>query len=249
MSSTIHISGTKSAWVDHAANSIIQLSKRSIEERGEFSLVLSGGGTPAPIYTALSERSSELEWEHTFLFWGDERCVPSNHPDSNYKLVQDTLINQISIPSENIFRIKGEKAPSIASLSYAKEIEMFFSGKEKRFDLILLGLGADGHIASLFPNTDALNEKKVWVVKNQHPGSKNWRITLTYPTINSARNIMFLVSGSDKASIVSEVILNTSNPPLYPAKKIVADGTLTWHLDEQAAKLIIENTNLEKNQS
>jgi len=234
MNPIIKISETKTEWVESAANGIADQCQIAISDRGRFSLVLSGGSTPTLIYEALGRL--DLDWKNIFLFWGDERCVPPDHPESNYKMAEDTLIRNASLPAENIFRIKGEENPATAARMYQAEIEKYFSAEDHRFDLVLLGLGEDGHTASLFPGTAALAENSVWAIETQHPASGMWRISLTYPAILSARNIFFLVQGSSKAKVAADVILNPKASPDYPAKKIErADGTIVWYLDRDAA--------------
>ena len=234
MKPVIKISDSKITWVESAVQGIASLTQYAIAERGRFSLVLSGGSTPAPIYESLG--TMNLDWEQINIFWGDERCVPPDHPDSNYKMAQETLLRNASIPSRNIFRIKGEEDPTTAAMLYRKEIKKFFTGREPRFDLVLLGLGEDGHIASLFPGSPALAEKSDWVVETQHPASGLGRISLTYPAILSARNIFFLVQGSSKAGVTADVIQNPQSPPDYPAKRIIhANSNIVWYLDEDSA--------------
>lgn len=235
MSVQIRVADTKAAWIKNATQGIINLSRKAVAARGKFSLVLSGGSTPAPVYQALAD--ADLDWDHIFLFWGDERCVPPDSPESNYKLVKDTLLAHAPIPADNIYRIKGELEPSAAAKHYHTALEKFFEGQEKRFDLVLLGLGTDGHTASLFPKTPALHEKTAWVIENQHPETGMDRITLTYPAILSARNIFFLVQGEGKAHVVQEVIENPDGLPHYPAKEIKhPDSNIVWYLDREAAK-------------
>lgn len=235
MSITINVSKTQKDWVEHTCQGIIDASQEAISARGKFTLVLSGGSTPAPIYQALGR--SALDWANIYLFWGDERCVPPQHPESNYNLVEETLLEHITIPPENIFRIRGEEEPATAAKIYQNEIEKFFQGQKLRFDLVLLGLGGDGHTASLFPGTPALNENLTWVVENYQPETNLSRITLTYPAILSARQIFFLVQGGKKAPVVKEVLENPEGAPHYPAKEIKnASGNIVWYLDEAAAK-------------
>jgi 6-phosphogluconolactonase len=234
MKPVLKISETKSQWVQMAIQGIAEVSQQAIADRGKFSLVLSGGSTPAPIYEALGKL--KLDWKQSYIFWGDERCVPPDHAESNYKMAVETLLKNAPIHPENIFRIKGEEDPTTAARLYEIEIWNFFAGEEPRFDLVLLGLGEDGHIASLFPGTPALAENSAWAIENQHPTSGMWRISLTYPTILSARNIFFLVQGNSKADITADIILNPQSPPNYPAKKIdQADGNIVWYLDKDAA--------------
>lgn len=238
MKSTIHISDTQKTWVQDILKNIVQLRKAAIAQRDKFLLVLSGGHTPAPVYTALSQLQTEIDWERTYIFWGDERCVPPDNPASNYKSANETLLMHAPIPPENVFRMQGELDPVEGAKQYAQVLDNFFAGDEIKFDLILLGLGEDGHTASLFPGTPALKEVKKSVIENFHTASNMWRITLTYPTITNARNIFFLVKGEGKAGIVAKIINQPEAPPLYPAKILINQKEVSWFLDEQAAKFI-----------
>jgi 6-phosphogluconolactonase len=237
------IAQSDSEWKDFAVQTITSQASSAIQKRGYFSLVLSGGSTPEPVYKELGSNPLRglLEWDKIFIFWGDERCVPPTHKDSNYRMTKLSLLDHVPIPRENVFRILGEIQPEIAAQSYQQTINNFFFGKEKRFDTILLGLGDDGHTASLFPNTQGINEKKQWVIPNQHPPTNTNRITLTYPAINSSRHILFLVKGKHKSEIISDVIENPNQPPDYPAKGIVGkEFPPKWIIDKPAA----ENLNL-----
>lgn len=241
MMDTILISQTIIGWVDTVADRITQAARLSIEERGRFSLALSGGSTPRLIYQRLSsaDYKKQINWEKTYLFWGDERCVPPEHPESNFNMAKTNLIDHVSIPPINIFRIQGELPPKLAARKYSEDLAVFFNSSLPQFDLVLLGLGDDGHIASLFPNSSALHENHSWVVENFKPSSDSWRITLTLPVINNARNIYVLVTGPNKADIIKEVIEHPNLTPDYPAKRIAPHkGELIWLLDSQAAMLL-----------
>jgi len=245
MKAKIHISENQTLWVSDIITGIVQSSKRAIAQRGKFTLVLSGGSTPSPVYAALGQLSEEMDWKNIYIFWGDERCVPPDHPDSNFNSANHTLLDHAAIPAENVFRMQGEVDPAKAANNYAQTIDSFFGTAAKSFDLILLGLGEDGHTASLFPNTTALKVTDELVVENQHPTSKIWRITLTYPALSTAREIFFLVKGKSKAEIIAEVLENTSTPPLLPAKKLLNMKDTIWYLDTEAAEHIKNNPNLE----
>jgi 6-phosphogluconolactonase len=236
MKAVLKISTTKEDWITAAVDLIIDLANDAFTARGEFSLVLSGGSTPRPVYEELANRSGEVNWEHSFIFWGDERCVPPDHPESNYRMAKESLLDQIPIPDENIFRMLGEIDPQIAAQDYEGLLAAFFQNKEKRFDTVLLGIGEDGHTASLFPGTEALDETVKWVAANSHPSSDRSRLTLTYPALNAARQIIFLVAGGSKADVVTNVINNPEKKPAYPAKGIIGhDKAPIWILDTAAA--------------
>lgn len=214
------------------AQSVLQANRR-------FTVALSGGSTPRALYQLLAQLP--LAWENIHLFWGDERCVPPDHADSNYRMTAESLLTRVHIPPENIHRIQGELPPEEAALQYEDELQKFFDGVPS-FDLILLGLGDDGHTASLFPNSYALHEQTRWVVAVPHaapPPPLVPRVTFTLPAINAARQIVFLVSGAGKAERLAEVLRVTTSPTLLPAQLIQPDtGELLWLMDQPAATLL-----------
>lgn len=239
MKPEIRIAQTKSEWITTTADQIIALAASAIETRGEFSLVLSGGRTPRPIYQHLSSISEQIDWQRMTIFWSDERCVPPGDSESNYRMAKESLLDQVPVQSQNIFRMLGEIEPEDAAQDYEEMLAAFFYNKEKRFDLILLGIGKDGHTASLFPETDALDEVKKWVTTSSHPDSDSTRLTLTYPALNAARQVIFLASGKSKATVVTDVIHNPDVPPAYPAKRVTGqDKPPMWILDADAASKV-----------
>ena len=169
------------------------------------------------------------------FFWGDERDVPPDHPDSNFHMINQVLLTNIPIPERNVHRVLTELGLAAAAEAYEKELKRFFPGDWPRFDLVLLGMGADGHSASLFPHSDGLTVKNHWFIPNFAPNRKVWRLTLTKNAINAARNIIILVKGVEKASMVLEVLKGEDNPQEKPIQLIKpTDGQLIWLLDEQA---------------
>lgn len=228
-----------------AAELFTALARTSIEERGQFVVALSGGSTPRQLYIRLAdpEFSTQIPWRAVHLFWGDERCVPPDHPESNYRMVKESL--RVSIPSANIHRIAGELSPYEAAALYEQELRTFF-GNTPLFDLVLLGLGEDGHTASLFPASPALHEQFRWVVAVSHnvpPPPLVPRVTLTLPVINRAREVLFLVSGVAKAERVAQILGHTSSSTELPAGAVnPSDGNLTWLLDAPAAALLKNNS-------
>ena len=222
-----------------AANIFVDIATRSIRERGNFSVALSGGSTPQPLYQALkdSKRREKLDWENVHLFWGDERCVPKDHQDSNYRMVKDNLLQFISIPAENVHRVPAELDPRMAAFSYEETLRSFFTKPLPRFDLVLLGMGKDGHTASLFPHSAGLNEEERWFIANFAPGKETWRLTLTKNAINAARNILVLVAGSSKADMLSEVLEGEYQPFEKPIQFISPlGGDIAWLIDEAAVE-------------
>lgn len=216
-----------------AAERFATEAERAIAARGQFNVALSGGSTPKTTYALLAEKpfSDVIAWQSVHVFWGDERCVPPSHTDSNYLIARETFLEKVPLPSENIHRMRGELAPKKAASAYQAELESAL-GEQGRFDLILLGMGTDGHTASLFPGTQALKENKKWVVANYVHKVDLWRITLTFPSINAARHVVFLVRGARKAAPLARVQAGQNLPATMVNP---APGTLTWLVDSAAA--------------
>lgn len=241
MNPQVLIASSPQVWIDKSVELIFQSADDAIQQRGRFSLVLSGGSTPQPLYRALAQlpRASKLDWSRTQIFWGDERTAPPDHPDSNYSMAKQALLDHVPLPPKNIYRIQGELPPQDAAEEYEKLIASYFINQEKRFDLVLLGLGADGHTASLFPESEALKETLLWATANYVPSQQVWRSTLTYPALTSARKIIFLVTGGGKAEIVKQIIENDQVSSKFPAAQVAAQHpNLTWVLDEESARLL-----------
>jgi len=218
-----------------AAEYFVALAKSAVAERGIFSIALAGGNTPKSLYAllAIPQYAEQIPWDRMHIFWGDERCVPPEHPDSNFGLAQTLLFNQVPLPVENIHRIKGEISPEQAASKYEAELREFF-GTSPSFDLVLLGVGKEGHTASLFPEGSALNEKHRWVLAQFFPKIPAWRITLTPVAFNAAANVVFLVSGENKAGVVRQIFLEGGG--LLPVRLIKPhSGRLVWLLDAAAA--------------
>jgi 6-phosphogluconolactonase len=225
-----------------AARRFAELAEAFMGDAGRFTVALSGGSTPKAMFQILAEKpfADALPWRSIDFFWGDERCVPPDHAESNYRMANETLLSKAPIPRENIFRIPAEDEDhKRAAANYSENLRTFFAAERPGFDLIFLGMGADGHTASLFPGTTALCSGDRIAVANYVDKLKSWRITLTADTINSARNIIFLVAGADKAPALKEVIEGERNPEQYPSQLIEpSHGSLLWMVDEAAAKLL-----------
>ena len=230
-----------------AARHLTELSREAIRFSGRFTLVLSGGSTPKGLYERLAEAefSKKLDWDSIHIFWGDERCVPPDHPESNYRMALKSLIDHVPIPPQNVHRIRGEMEPQEAATAYENKLRTFFFPDHVEppgvpgFDLILLGMGVDGHTASLFPKAAALHEQKRWVVAHHVEKLRSWRVTLTPRVINAAHNILFLVSGRDKARCLKEVLQGPYRPDELPAQVIRPEsGRLSWMVDAEAAYLL-----------
>jgi 6-phosphogluconolactonase len=223
-----------------AAREFAARAEEAIEEHGRFTVVLAGGSTPETMYGILArDYMGRIDWSKVYVFFGDERSVPPHHEDSNLKMASEVLLDHV--PVANVHRIRGELPPDEAAEAYEEELRKFFQTEDgPRFDLILLGIGADGHTASLFPWTPALEIQDRWVVANPVPRLDTTRITLTVPAINAARAVIFLVEGEDKAEAVREVLEGDADPRAYPAKLIQPPGGPEWMLDRSAASLLSE---------
>jgi len=220
-----------------AAQHFVTLATAAIAARGQFVVALSGGSTPRATYRLLAsdEFAARVDWPRVRVFWGDERCVPPDHSDSNYRMARETLLDEIPIPAENVHRIRGELPPDQAATAYQAELEAVL-GAGGRFDLILLGMGEDGHTASLFPGTVALHEQTRWVVAHYVDKLSAWRVTLTPVAINAAAHVTFLVSGAGKAERLREVLDGLHQPDVLPAQIVrPTDGRLLWLADAAAA--------------
>jgi len=211
---------------------ILDEALKAIAERGIFRIALSGGHTPAPVYKQWADTAGDdFPWDRVQITFGDERCVPPDDEQSNYLMARKTLLDLVPIPPGNVFRIQGELPPEEAAAEYdARLVQLASRFNEPRYrhDLLLLGMGPDGHTASLFPGTDALTEQTRNVVHNFVPKFDTYRVTFTYPLINAARHVCFIVDGADKKPIVDQILTGDLE---YPAAHVIpADGQLTWLL-------------------
>ena len=224
-----------------AAEEFIRAASEAVEKRGRFAVALAGGSTPKSLYALLAANaSSSLPWSQMFFFFGDERHVPPDHPDSNYRMANESLFSKAPIPPGNVFRMPTENPDADAvAAAYEQTLRNFFSAKPGEFpsfDLILLGMGPDGHTASLFPETAALEERSRLVVANWVEKLKTSRITLTLPVLNAARCVAFLVSGADKAPALHQVLEGDGPGEKYPSKLVQPErGKLIWFVDRAAA--------------
>jgi len=241
----VHVLPNLEAVSYQAASLFVTASRNAISERMRFAVAISGGSTPRRLYGLLGsvEYSHKIDWHRVHFFWVDERCVPKDHEDSNFKASLDTLLSKVSIPVESIHRIRGEADPEKATRDYENEIREFFgTGDWPVFDLVILGMGDDGHTASLFPGSKAIGEKERWVVPVylEKPGIN--RITLTLPVLNHAAQILFLVSGRSKATILSEILVGSHKNDKYPAGLIhPVLGDLIWLIDQEAADKLLRS--------
>ena len=216
----------------------------AVSLRGRFTAAISGGRTPVELYTLLAKAPfvSLIPWARVHLFWVDERCVPPDHEDSNYRMTREFLLDHVPIPPANVHRMPGEMDPVEAAARYEGQLREFFAPHGNGFpvfDCILLGLGEDGHTASLFPGTRAIRESARWVLGHYVDAQKGWRITLTPPVINAARTVVFIAAGSGKAAVVKEILEGPFRPDTLPAQIVrPAGGDLVWMLDREAAALL-----------
>ena len=218
-----------------AAGELASRAAEAIEERGLFTVVLAGGSTPRATYEILArDYAGRIDWGKVHVFFGDERTVPPDDEDSNYRMAREALLD--NVPVASVHRMQGELPPDEAAKAYEEELRGFFGPDElPRFDLILLGIGGDGHTASLFPETSALEAHDRWVVANPVLKLQTTRITLTVPVINAALAVYFLVAGEGKADALAHILGGDADPRAYPASLIQPQGGPRWMLDQPAA--------------
>ncbi len=231
-----------------AAEWFVALATEAIAARGRFTVALSGGSTPRAMHLGLSSEAlkAQVDWRRVHIFWGDERCVPPDHEHSNYRMAKETLLERAPIPAGNIHRIRGEADPEQAASEYEQDLRVAYFGNAShvppRFDLIYLGMGDDGHTASIFPGTSAVREPTRWAVAQAHdfpPPPLVARIRLTPPVINAAAHVAFLVAGAGKAERLQQVLKGPHQPDKLPAQIIQpTSGKLVWMVEEAAAKNI-----------
>ena len=232
------VSSTREALVQGTADRMVAAIDDAVGAAGWCFIALAGGSTPREVYAELARRSAtgKIPWQGVHLFWGDERSVPPDHPDSNFRMVQESLLAHIEIPAENVHRMLGELAPDAAATDYERTIRDAFPQQPARFDFVLLGMGDDGHTASLFPGTTALDEREKEVTAVFVPKLETWRITLTYPVLNRAKMICLLVAGHSKADMLQHLAQLPGPTPEFPVTQLNPQhGELHWLLDSEAA--------------
>ena len=244
MNKNIHVYSNKEKLVAETTERVIDSIEKAIQKNGLCNVALAGGNTPGGVYSMLATNpyQGRVDWGRLHFFWGDERMVPPEHQDSNFRMVQKTLLDHIKIPDVNVHRIRGEIAPEQAAEEYASLLNDHFKADLPEFDIILLGLGEDGHTASLFPETDAVEECEKHVVAVFVSKLSTWRVTLTLPVLNAAREILFLVSGKSKSEIVQRIMSIKQPAKELPATMVnPQNGELHWMLDSEAMVLINKN--------
>jgi 6-phosphogluconolactonase len=234
----VRVFRTIEAMNESAAQLLVNLAEKSVTTRGRFVLCLSGGNTPNGLYTLLSMKPFRnlVPWKNTFVFWSDERCVPADDNRNNAYMATSVFLSKIDLPSSNIFPVPVNLPPADAARKYEETLKAFFGKEDPRFDLILLGLGDNGHTASLFPGTEVLREKSHWVKEVYVEELKMYRITMTALLINKVRHILFLVQGKEKSCILKKVFAPPSQPEKYPVQLIRPElGEVYWFVDDKAA--------------
>lgn len=219
-----------------AAEEFVNVAGRAQAARGRFSVALSGGSTPAALYTLLATEdfARRVDWSRVHVFWGDERCVPPDHPQSNYRMARETLLSRVPLQAGNMYRIRGEDDPKQAAAAYEGLLRQFLGGGS--FDLVLLGMGDNGHTASLFPGLPGVTEPVRWVLAQYVEVVSMWRVTLTPVVINAAHHVTFLVAGSEKADRLRDVLQGPAQVEVLPSQAIQPTrGELRWLVDAAAA--------------
>jgi 6-phosphogluconolactonase len=242
MPKEVRIFDDPSALMRAAADEIVSAAQKAVDERGRFTWALAGGSTPRALYRLLAREPyrERMPWNAIHFFWGDERHVPPDYPDSNFRMAREAMLDAVPVPPENIHRVPAEEPDAErAAAAYEAALRSFFvlaPGEFPRFDLILLGLGKEGHTASLFPDSDVLHERERLVAAPWVEAQKTFRITLTPPALNHARRAMFLVSGEEKAEALRAVLEGPREPERYPAQ--IVEGNRLWMVDRSAARLL-----------
>lgn len=236
----IETSATPEDLAVAVASRFVQAARAAVEARGTFRVALSGGSTPKNMLAQLATPrfAPTVPWPQVRIFWSDERCVPPDDADSNYRMVAAALLSHIAIPAANVVRMRGELEPAAGAADYRERLQAEFGDPMPSFDLLFLGLGPDGHTASLFPRTPALDERVLSCVATRvdAPVASPWRLTLTLPAINESRAIAFLVEGVEKAGILAHVLRGERDVRALPAQGVAPrSGSLTWYVDAAAA--------------
>ncbi len=234
------------ALAARSAQYLLEMVREAVEARGRARIAISGGSTPKATFALLADPSQpwrmHMPWDNLELYWVDERSVPPDSNDSNYRMTREALLDHVPLRADQIHRIEGELDPEVAAARYESELRNSFrleGAESPRFDLIALGMGDDGHTASLFPHTEAIHELGRLVTANHVPQKNTWRITLTWPVINHARSVFFLIAGADKAQVLNEVLTGPRDPEKLPSQLIwPSSGILTLILDKAAAALL-----------
>ena len=220
-------------FVSDAANFILTTARESLKERDQFRIALSGGNTPRSVYAEMARR--DLPWEKFLFSFGDERCVPPENDESNFRMADEALFRPASVPDSSILRMRGEIEPLLAAKEYEAQLDLLAAGRDEKIyehDLILLGLGDDGHTASLFPGTGALSETERRVVANYVPKLSSWRLTFTFPFIFAARAVCFLIGANKDPNLIERIF---SGDPALPAARVDQNAkSVTWIMEQKS---------------
>lgn len=243
MPAVLHIHDNPASLFEATARRIVELGNEAIAQRGAFHIALAGGNTPRALYRCLGAPPLRplLDWSRVHLWFSDERCVPPDHADSNYRMAVEAMLNRLPVELEQFHRMEGELVPEVAAQRYRDALAVLPHDSEDIpvFDLILLGLGADGHIASLFPETPALETYHTPVVALHATRLQSWRITLTLPVLNHARHVLMIVSGEKKADVLRHIFhVQPEAVPLPVQLLKPAEGVLEWYIDRDAARYL-----------
>jgi 6-phosphogluconolactonase len=242
-----YVEADPAALARRAAQYFLEMASEAVQAQGRARIAISGGSTPKATFALLADRNepwrNHMPWDNLELYWVDERCVPPEDADSNYRMTREALLERAPLRPEQIHRIEGELEPEAAAARYESELRNSFrleGAESPRFDLVQLGMGPDGHTASLFPHTEAIQELSRLAVANHAPGQKqSWRVTLTWSVINHAKSVFFLIAGADKAAVLNEVLTGPRDPGRLPSQLIwPSSGILTLILDKAAAALL-----------
>ena len=234
---SVQLYETPEGLAEAAARAFVDRAAESIAERGRFAVALAGGSTPKATYEVLArDHAKDVDWPNVHVFFGDERTVPPDHEDSNYRMAREALLDHVPVGS--VHRMRGELPPDEAAASYEEELKEFFGEAPPVLDLVMLGIGGDGHTASLFPETPALETTDRLVVANPVPKLETTRLTLTAPVLNAAREVRFLVAGGGKAEALAEILEGDAEPREYPAKLVRPPGGPIWMVDHAAASAL-----------
>jgi 6-phosphogluconolactonase len=242
---SLHVFRDAAQVANAAAELFVATASKAIRERGVFRVALSGGSTPRKTYELLGGKdfSGRVDWDQVHIFWGDERFVPSDHPDSNYRMTAEAMLSHVPVPPSQVHRFETEReSAEAAATAYEETIRKEFGNSLPQFDLIYLGLGTNGHTASLFPGSPALKEQSRLVIADFVAEVKSWRLSMSAPLINRGRVVAFLVAGAEKATVLHDVLLGPREPDHLPAQLIAPPGELQWLVDEAAAALVSRNS-------
>jgi 6-phosphogluconolactonase len=240
MTTTLCICADTEDLAERSARHIAESAAAAVATRGQFTISLSGGETPIPTYVALGGRlADQMPWSHVHVFWGDERCIPLDRPDNHFTLASGPMLSRVRIPADQVHRIRAEaEDPAAAAQSYERELKKFFAASGDGwpvFDLVVLGMGEDGHVASLFPGSPGLAERKRWVVDHHvvKRGERVRRVTLTMPVLTAAREVLLLVAGDIKAGMIAAVLNGEADVPAHEVNARAA--SVVWMVDPAAA--------------